>query len=91
MKEYILIEFIFLIDEILVWDEKLKNLGDDFINLGNEFQFSDDAGGSRKTYVRVTGKINSLYASIIKLQDPYLAEHMKISYIPDEIKDRYRR
>lgn len=39
----------------------------------------------------VTGKISSEQATVIKLSNTYLAERMRVSYISDELKDRYRR
>ena len=92
MKEYVLVEFLFPGEEYATWNKKLDELDDDFIRLScvGEFE-SDDEGYHVNEYIRVSGKIRSMYASVIKLQDPYLAQHMRVSYISDTLKNKYRK
>lgn len=92
MKEYVLVEFIAgQPEEAFTLREKLLELGDDFvlIKVLNESELDEEENFSE--WVRVQGKISSMYASVIKLQDPFLSERMRISYIPDDLKDKYRR
>lgn len=90
MKEYVLVEFIAEGEDRATLVAKLALLGDDFIELKNEYEYEHDEFATT-TWDRVTGKISSIYASVIKLRDPFLADRMRISYIPDELKDKYRR
>lgn len=91
MKEFVLVEFLFTLDEYYKELRKLTALGDDFrlIKCDDEWELDDD--GIHFDYKRVSGKINSMTASLIKLQNPTLAGKMRISYISDELKDKYRR
>lgn len=87
MKEFVLVEFLISDNEEY---KLLETLGDDFVLLTvkDEWERDDDFSD---TYKRVTGKINSMTASMIKLQTPRLADRMRISYISDELKNKYRR
>lgn len=92
MKEYVLVEFLFAEHEAMHELEKLICLGDDFVYLSNQLEYEDDSEtGICTDYQRVTGKINSQVASLIKLQNPALAGKMRISYIDEELKNKYRR
>jgi len=92
MKEFVLVEFLFTRDEAGFELGKLNLLGPDFIHLGNDYESEGDSeSGITEEYIRVFGKINSMAASLIKLQNPALSGKMRISYISDELKDRYRR
>lgn len=92
MKEYVLVEFVagqpF---EAETLRKKLLALGDDFVLIKVSDEHDSDEDGNYADWVRVQGKISSMYASVIKLQDSFLAERMRISYIPDDLKDKYRR
>jgi hypothetical protein len=91
VKEFVLVEFLASYpDESELLLSKLKNLrNEDFIPIREEDEF-DDNDGDRLEWIRVTGKISSMYASVIKLQDSFLAERMRISYIPEDLKNKYR-
>ena len=92
MREFVLVEFLVARDEEKNLCTKLDSLGEDFLYIKTEYEYEIDNDWYTETHwTRVTGKISSMYASIIKLQDPYLAEHMRISYIPEDLKDKYRR
>ena len=90
MKEFVLVEFLFEISEYDEGYALLESLGDDFllVHIRDEWERSEELP---ETYKRVTGKINSMTASMIKLQAPQLAGKMRISYIPDDLKNKYRR
>jgi hypothetical protein len=91
MREYILVEFLFTQEEHPDAMDILKRLGDDFqmLNVYQEWDYEDPSDA--EFYYRVSGRINSMTASVIKLQHPMLAGKMRVSYIPDELKDKYRR
>lgn len=92
MKEYVFVEFLFTEEEYSAEIKKLIALGDDFVFLGTVHEYEDDTDFAMRTdYKRVSGEINSQAASIIKLQNPVLAGKMRISYIPEELKNKYRR
>lgn len=88
MKELVLVEFI-------------AN-GSDRDRLQNEISLLNDFKSEGLKHYPVNGHIHmeeyyvfygticSQYASVIKLQNPFLAERMRISYISDEMKDKYR-
>jgi len=91
MKEYVLVEFIFTDEEAKSEISKLTTLGEDFTFIRSHYEYEDDNDGNREEYIRVSGRINSMTASVIKLQNPTLAGKMRISYIPEDLKDKYRR
>jgi hypothetical protein len=91
MKDFVLVEFIFTLDEYPRELGKLIALGKDFKLIKCDDEYEEDDDGLHWDYKRVSGKINSMTASVIKLQDPALAGKMRISYIPDELKDKFRR
>ena len=63
---------------------KLESIGD-FELIKSDYIWQD-----ADNVFRLSGKINSATATMIKLQDPFLAEHMRISYIPEDLKNKYR-
>lgn len=91
MKEFVLVEFLAKNEDQQVLLDKLFKLGDDFqvIKIVNEEERDSEILGDLE-YIRISGRISSMYASIIKLQDPFLCDRMRISYISDELKDKYR-
>lgn len=93
MKEVILVEFIAgLPIESSLLLKKLSVLPIAEFCIKNSKNFSKaDVNGNYVEWIIVTGEITSAYATIVKLQDPFLAERMRISYIPNELKDKYRR
>lgn len=92
MNEFVLVEFIASYpDDSDLLLSKLGALGKDFVTIKESDEFDEDEDGHRDEWLRVTGMISSMYASVIKLQDPFLAERMRISYIPSELKDKYRK
>lgn len=89
MNEFVLVEFIAKYpDEAHVLLSKLAALGEDFVDIN-----SGSGGPARQfgtQWMVVSGKINSMRASFIVLQDPFLAERMRISHISDELKNKYK-
>lgn len=51
---------------------------------------ADNRGYANMHYI-VRGKIFPEYATILKFQNPWLAERMKLSSISDELKDSFRQ
>lgn len=88
MNEYIYVEFLFDMPDSQIGSIELRKLGKDFelIDTSNEF----DNGNTFHTAQRYSGKISSEVATMIKLSNPFLAERMHISYIPNDLKDKYR-
>jgi len=87
MNEFLLVEFIADgVEERDELDRRLESLGEDF-----KLERTDSYSTITNPCYIVTGRISSIYASIVKLKDPFLSERMRISYIPDELKDRYRK
>jgi hypothetical protein len=93
MNEYVLVEFLAREgDDTMTLIKKLDALGEDFIQIrAMATEWKTDPGGLSYRWINVGGKINSTYASVIKLQDPFLADRMRISYISDELKNMYRK
>ena len=91
MKEFVLVEFLAEGDDRPILMDKLLCLGDEFkyIQSSAEYERDSELLGD-KEYTRVSGRISSEYASIIKLQDAFLADRMRVSYIPEDLKDKYR-
>ena len=82
MKEYILVEFMAIHDDRDTLINKLYSLGNDFQIIHVD---------SQKDLLMVSGRIYSVYASTIKLQDSFLAERMRIFYIPEDLKNQHRK
>jgi hypothetical protein len=84
MNEFIFVEFIFEIEPGMSYLE--SKLGKDFVFIDNCTLIDHKGNLSYK----ISGKINSEAATVIKLRDKFLSDRMRISYIPDTLKDRYR-
>lgn len=92
MNEFVLVEFLARYpDDFYQVLIKLEKLGSDFEIVTHGLDMDEDEDGEHSEWGRVSGRINSQAASIIKMQDSFLAERMRISYISDELKDRYRK
>jgi hypothetical protein len=91
LKEFVLVEFLVngVGDEQLL-KSKLDGLGADFETLKEHAEWEDEES-TAETWLRITGKINSEVASLIKLQDRFLSDRMRVSCIPEDMKDKYRR
>ncbi len=82
MNEFVYVEFLIEDELFSKHYTPLHDLGDDFRQIGWPY--------SEGRYIRITGNINSMAASILKLSNPFLAERMRISHIPDSLKNKYR-
>jgi hypothetical protein len=85
VNEYILVEFISDKDEASTCMSKIGQLD------AAEFQRIETILDVEDSRCRIYGRISSIYATVIKLQDPYFTNHMRVSYISNELKDKYRR
>jgi len=90
MKEFVLVEFLVSAEDHPQLLEKFKTLGEDFELIKTDYEWDGDTDGYVNRWYRMSGRINSAYATIIKLQDPFLAGCMRISYIPEDLKNKYR-
>jgi hypothetical protein len=89
MNEYVLVEFIARGADQEILRDRLRYLPDvEVIGTADEYEMDDD---SYTEWTRITAKVESQFLSMIKLQDSFLAERMRISYIPEELKNKYRR
>jgi len=91
MKEYVYVEFIFTEEDHDKGKQMLAELGDDFVQLNVELEWDYEDPSDADFFHKYSGRINSVAASIIKIKYAFLCEKMRISYIPDELKDLYRR
>ena len=91
MNEFVLVEFLFSVEENEQGLNHIKNLGDDFVQIKTELDWhNEDARGYVKTYNVISGRISSQAATALKLSDKFLSDRMRISYIPEELKNKYR-
>ena len=92
MKDFVFVEFLFETDAARKGATEVVALGDDFILIKSDIEWDDeDQHGYVQGYHRISGKINSVAATAIKLGNTFLSDRMRISYIPDELKDKYRK
>lgn len=91
MNDFILVEFLSTFSDHGKLAEKLVMLGEDFEVISIVHEHDMETAGPEKIWFRWSGKMNSQRASIIKLSDPFLSERMQVSYIPDTLKNQYRR
>jgi hypothetical protein len=90
MNEFILVEFIALGDDRAILIDKLEKLEGDFQFIKTHADYDIRHDTVINEWYIVFGRIDSMYASMIKLQDPFLSERMRISYISEELKNKYR-
>jgi len=92
MKEFVYVEFLIEPSRREEVEKILLQFGDDFIRTKHELEYDiDNMGYAMDVFYRIGGSINSSIASILKLQNAYLADRMVISYISDELKNKYRK
>lgn len=88
MNKYIYAEFLFSQDDIAKGMSMLSELGSDFIaSRSHEY----DIDFTNTTWLRVSGKLNSVSATAITLSNGFLSERMRTSHIPSSLKDMYRK
>lgn len=82
MNEHVLVEFCAYASDETQLCQELHKLGDAFVSIS-----SNHYNNSFTVY----GKISSSLATFIAIQSPFLAERMHVSYIGDELKNKYRK
>jgi hypothetical protein len=88
MKEYVLIEFCTDMSNHIAVINYLNSLDkSDFHPTRHESEYDIEW----KKWIVISGRISTEAATLIKLQNPLIAECMRISYISDELKDKYRK
>lgn len=60
------------------------------LNLGGEFELTD-VSKITDDWVKISGKIDAEYLVIVKLKNPLIASLMNVSYISNDIKNKYRK
>jgi len=92
MKEFVLVEFLANgATELETLKSKIYCLGLDYQHIEDNYEYDEDnCANSLQQWFRLSGRIDSMRASLIKLQDPFLSERMRISYISEELKNKYR-
>lgn len=84
MKEFVAIKFVSTPAEYQQLVDLVMELNtDEFII---SLEWNSLAGFGRE----IVGKITSEYASVVKLRYKFLADRMHISYIDEDLKDKYR-
>jgi len=87
-REFILAEFAF--EDLDSWSNGI-NLLEKFEKEGKLEILSSVSGIFADRPGIISVKIDPLFATVLKLQSAFLAERMRISYISDELKDKYRK
>lgn len=87
MNEFVLAQFVFPRDGLIDGYKLLGELGDDFVLIGSAI----DIEAYPSSTLIVSGKLSASMATVIKLGNSALSDAMRVSYIPDELKDKYRR
>lgn len=90
MKDIVLVEFYVEGNDVQTLCDKLYALGPDIEIIKSSLEYEDEDGIYSEAGFRISAKASSAFLTVVKLQDPYLAERMRISYIPEELKDKYR-
>ena len=91
MNEFVFVEFLFTREDAMRGAVEITDLAEDFVLIKSDIDDGEiDARGYVKLHQRVSGKINSATATAIKLRNTFLSEHMHVSYISDELKNKYR-
>jgi len=88
MNEFVYVEFLFDMPDAQLGSIELRKLGSDFELLDTKEELGDNYNYFNKQIYR--GKISSETATLIKLGNPLLAKHMHISYISEDLKNKYR-
>ena len=92
MNEFVFAEFLFETDAAMQGAGEIVALGNDFVLIKSDIEWDEEESlGYVQGYQRISGKINSATATAIKLGNKFLSDRMRISYISDELKNKYRR
>lgn len=94
MNEFIYVEFIFPQVFAVTGSKLLQELEDDFVIHNSEVEWDIESDYSSQGFIgfmHVKGKINSATATALKLQNSPLVEYMRVSFIPADLKNKYRK
>lgn len=91
MKEFILVEFITSTNDLTQLLKELETFGKDIKFIDSDFEFETYDDTLTGSWHRISAQVNTESLTVIKLRSSFVAERMKISHIPDELKDRYRK
>lgn len=91
MNEYVYAEFLFEADVVMQGAGEIIALGEDFVLIKSDLEWDMETGGLNQGYQRICGKISATAATAIKLGNKFLSDRMRVSYIADDLKDKYRR
>lgn len=91
MKDVVLVEFLIPVEKFAEYGHQifLYNKDPSFEEINSTYEFETDEDGTYTEYVRKSFRMNSATASIIRLSHP-VGDYMRISYIPESLKDKYR-
>jgi len=81
MNDFILVEFVYQEHEFQDVMSRLSAFTDDTSIVSNVVS----------SISILTYKMSAETSTVIKLSDSFLSERMRVSYIPDELKDKYRK
>lgn len=87
MNEFIYIEFMFNVNDIDGIKSMMSDI-DDLVILTTEY--IHDAQ-TLTAWQKITGKISAETATMAKLSNRPYSKYMRTSYIPDHLKDMYRK
>jgi hypothetical protein len=92
MSEYVFVEFRCDPKDVEELHNRILALDEDFVLLTTTHSVDHSFDKrARKWSVHIEGKIREEYATVLKLQDHFLAERMRVSSIADDLKNKYRR
>lgn len=92
MNETVYVEFFIEASRQQKGKDEIAALGTDFVCEYDDIEFSIDVNGyTSGAYVKFGGKMDSMTASMLKLRSEFLAERMVVSYISEDLKNKYRK
>jgi hypothetical protein len=90
MNEFVYVEFLFPAQHAMQLAAEVVALGNDFSLVKSELEW-DSEDGNTQGYQHIHGKINAETATALTLSDSFLSKYMRVSYISDDLKDKYRK
>ena len=93
MKEFLLVSFVIDSEKAEELISILDNLNEDFTLINTDVEFETNELGiiCKNIQHLIHGRISSEAATMMVLTYPWVSDHMQISYISDNMKDRYRQ
>lgn len=91
IKEFVFAEFLFEHEHSIFAASFIRDLGEDFKYISPYTHYATiDKSGNESLWFKIEGNLKSETATAIKLSDEFVASRMRISYIEDSLKDKYR-